>query len=181
MTPDQTSPIAAESFAAVYDEHAAGVFAAAQRVLRDPAQAEDVTQDVFLAHWRHPSRFDPSRGPLGAYLRVMARSRALDALRSASAARRAQDRLERAAVVEAPAPPDPQSLLRSAQRGEDLRAAVAELPLPQREAVALSFWGDLSTREIAAHHRVPHGTVKSRMRLGLRKLRESVDTEHVAA
>src|SRR3954463_15082871 len=68
-------------FSRVYDEHARSVYGAALRILGSPAQAQDVTQDVFLKLWRSPRRFDPSRGELGSYLRLMARSRALDLYR----------------------------------------------------------------------------------------------------
>ena len=66
------------TFARMYDEHARGVYGAAMRILGDPARAQDVAQDVFLRVWRNPSRFDARRGELGSYLRLMARSRALD-------------------------------------------------------------------------------------------------------
>lgn len=170
-----------DAFAEVYDEHSAGVFSAAQRVLRDPTLAEDVTQEVFLAYWRRPARFDAGRGPLGAYLRVMARSRALDALRASGAARRAHDRLEHAVMGEQRRTDEPPDVMGAASQRAELRAAVAGLPDPQREAVAMSFWGELSTSEIAARYELPHGTVKSRVRLGLRKLRERVDDDRVAA
>src|SRR3954451_18074856 len=80
-------------FERVYDEHAPGVFWVACRVLGDSTQAQDVVQDVFLALWRDPSRFDERRGPIGHYLRMVARSRALDVWREAQVAGRARDRL----------------------------------------------------------------------------------------
>src|SRR3954462_12073563 len=80
-------------FSRVYVEHARSVYGAALRILGSPAQAQDVTQDVFLKLWRSPRRFDPQRGELGAYLRLMARSRALDLYREGQAAGRASDRM----------------------------------------------------------------------------------------
>src|SRR5215210_4499326 len=89
-------------FARAYDEHGPGVYGAALRVLGNPATAQDVAQDVFLRLWRRPSAFDSRRGDLGAYLRLMARSRALDLWRSAQAGGRATDRLKIAAGRDAP-------------------------------------------------------------------------------
>src|SRR3954468_10500607 len=82
------------SFARVYDEHQRGVHAAAYRILGNAAQAQDVTQDVFLRLWRNPQKFDAKRGELGSYLRLIARSRALDLWRESQAAGRASDRLK---------------------------------------------------------------------------------------
>src|SRR5215204_5507204 len=83
-----------ETFRSIYDEHGRGVYAAALRILGDPVQAQDVAQDVFLKLWRNPEKFDARRGELGSYLRLMARSRALDLWREAQAAGRASDRLK---------------------------------------------------------------------------------------
>jgi RNA polymerase sigma-70 factor (ECF subfamily) len=177
-----SEPLEVDAFADLYDRHAGGVFRTAHQILRDRAQAEDVTQEVFLAFWRRPGSFDRSRGALGAYLRVMARSRALDALRAAGAARRAHERLEHAAAVPHERVADePDIAVGAAAERSELRAAVAGLPAPQREALALSYWGELSTSEIAARFELPHGTVKSRVRLGLRKLRERVDDDRLVA
>src|SRR4051795_420192 len=82
----------AATFARAYDEHGPAVYGAAMRVLGNPVTAQDVAQDVFLRLWRRPAAFDPRRGDLGAYLRLMARSRALDLWRSAQAGGRATDR-----------------------------------------------------------------------------------------
>src|SRR5215212_430311 len=82
------------SFASVYAAHRPGVYATALRVLGRPAEAEDVTQEVFVKFWRSPERFDPRRGEVGPYLRLMARSRALDLLRHEQADGRACDRLK---------------------------------------------------------------------------------------
>src|SRR5919112_4733487 len=98
------------TFAGAYDEQGPAVYGAALRVLGNPATAQDVAQDVFLRLWRRPSAFDPRRGDLGAYLRLMARSRALDLWRTAQAGGRAPDRLkitigrEDGAAEDSPAP-----------------------------------------------------------------------------
>jgi RNA polymerase sigma-70 factor, ECF subfamily len=160
-------------FAEVFDEHAAGVHSAALGVLRDAARAEDVVQDVFLRLWRRPDAWDPARGPLGAYLRLMARSRALDLWREGDVRERARRRAQDASVAD-PAPPTTETpetaALRSAE-SEVLRAALDELSEEQRSAVALAYWGGLTAEQIAERVGIPLGTAKSRIRLGLRRLR----------
>ena len=159
-----------EAYQAVYAAHSRRVYANAYRILRDANRCEDVVQDVFLRLWLAPDRFDETRGDLGSYLALMARSRALDIARSEAAAARATDRLT--SVVEADPPraerPDEQVEVR--ERSTGVRAAVARLPKLQREAVALAFWAGLPAREIAERTGVPLGTARSRLRLGLEKL-----------
>ncbi|HEX8083860.1 MAG TPA: sigma-70 family RNA polymerase sigma factor [Solirubrobacteraceae bacterium] len=164
-------------FSGVYARHAADVEAIATRVLGDRAQAQDVAHDVFLRLWVDPGAYDPSRADVGAYLRVLARSRALDAQRSRRAAGRAGDRFRELAergptsVVELPcATAEARDLRR--ELGRALRA----LPDPQREAVVLSYWGDLPDHQVARRAGVPLGTAKSRIRLGLRRLRAEYET-----
>ncbi len=163
------------AFGRAYDEHSRGVYGAALRILGNPAQAQDVAQDVFLKLWRNPGRFDPSRGDLGAYLRLMARSRALDVLREGQAAGRARDRLE--LVVDREEPRVDVRPMVAAERDAD-RAAVVEalrrLPDPQREALVLAYWGGMTAEQIARREAIPLGTAKSRIRLGLAKLRGEV-------
>jgi RNA polymerase sigma-70 factor (ECF subfamily) len=167
---------AARDFSAAYDQHRERAFSSAVRVLRDPAAAEDVVQDVFLAIWRDPSLFDASRGSLAGYVAMMARSRAVDRMRSQTAARAAVERLgyrDEARPGDDDGPSE--TTIRRDERGRVL-AAVAELPPPQREAVLLAFGRGLSAAEIAAASGVPLGTAKSRLRLGLEKARESLST-----
>src|SRR6201995_2130113 len=92
------------TFAHVYDRHVRAVYGAAMRILGDAARAEDVTQDVFLRVWRNPARFDARRGELGSYLRLMARSRAVDLWREGQASGRAEDRLKVVVGTEPPRP-----------------------------------------------------------------------------
>jgi RNA polymerase sigma-70 factor, ECF subfamily len=158
-------------FASLYREHEPLVRRAAFAVVRDHALAEDVTQDVFLQVWSHPDRWDPERGELPAYLRLLAKSRAADALRSLRASHRVVQRAASIGPREHVLETDEPSL---AAYRSSVRAAVAKLPGAQREAVALAFWGDLTHSEIAHRCSVPHGTVKGRMRLGLKKLRATM-------
>lgn len=162
----------ATTFDRVYREHRQTVFHAALRITKDAPQADDVVHDVFVRLWRRPDRFDASRGELASYLRLMARSRALDLWRERQAAGRAHDRLtavvERADTATAD---DPATAAVIDERAVTVRAALRELPEAQREAVVLAYWGGLTAEEISHRVDVPLGTVKSRIRLGLAKLR----------
>ena len=171
-----------ETFRAVYDEHGRGVYAAALRILADPVQAQDVTQDVFLKLWRRPEKFDAVRGSLGPYLKLMARSRALDLWREGQAAGRASDRLKVVVgqgddrIDEAPA----WAVERDESR-DAVRTALRRLPSAQREALVLAYWGGMTAGEIARRSDVPLGTAKSRIRLGLARLREECGDALLAA
>ena len=163
------------TFARVYDEHGPAVYGAALRVLANPVTAQDVAQDVFLRLWRRPGAFDARRGDLGAYLRLMARSRALDLWRSAQAGGRATDRLKIASGRDEPRSEEqPATRFERSEDERTVRAALGALPEPQREAVTLAYWGGLTADEIAARSGVPLGTAKSRIRLGLARLRSEL-------
>jgi RNA polymerase sigma-70 factor (ECF subfamily) len=166
-------PAVRAAFELAYDDHAATVYAVALGVLADSALAQDIVQDVFLRLWRDWDRYDARRGAVGAYLRVMARSMAVDAWREGRVAGRARERLRVVAardegrVDERPAP--------AAERRRDgalVREGLMRLSDVQREAVVLTYWGGLTADQIAEREQVPLGTIKSRIRLGLMKLRE---------
>lgn len=166
------------TFSAMYDQHARGVHAAAYRILGNAAQAQDVTQDVFLRVWRNPHKFDAKRGELGSYLRLMARSRALDLWREGQAAGRATDRLKVVVGQEGPRVEDQPSQWTEREALQSLvRDAMRELPDKQREAIVLAHWGGMTADEIARRIDVPLGTAKSRIRLGMAKLRDSLGAE----
>ncbi|HVP01220.1 MAG TPA: sigma-70 family RNA polymerase sigma factor [Solirubrobacteraceae bacterium] len=170
---DLSDPI---TFSRIYADNIRGVQAAAHRILGDTTLAQDVAQDVFLKVWRRPGAFDERRGELGSYLRLMARSRALDLWREQQAAGRATDRLK-LVVAEQRGRPDDQPA-QSAEREETHRTvirALRSLPENQREPVALAYWAGMTTEELARRAGVPLGTAKSRVRLGLAKLRGELD------
>jgi RNA polymerase sigma-70 factor (ECF subfamily) len=163
------------TFGRLYDEHRRGVHTTAYRVLGNTAQAQDVVQDVFLRVWRNPQKFDARRGELGSYLRLMARSRAVDLWRESQASGRASDRLKVVVATEPPRDderPD-QLALQSSERSV-VREALRRLPDPQREALVLAYWGGLTADQIASRVGVPLGTAKSRIRLGLTRLRNEL-------
>ncbi len=158
-------------FDRAYQEHAPAMLSAAKRVLRDPAAAEDVVQDVFMHLWRKPGSFDCSRGGLAGYLTMMARSRALDRWRTRTARDAAVERSAQATRLERHVTEDAsEPVLRRDSERRVLRA-LERLPGDQREAVLLAFGMGLTAREIAVAAGLPLGTAKSRVRLGLQKAR----------
>jgi RNA polymerase sigma-70 factor, ECF subfamily len=169
------------TFARAYDEHGPAVYGTALRVLGNPAAAQDVAQDVFMRLWRRPAAFDARRGDLGVYLRLMARSRALDLWRSAQASGRATDRLKIVAGRDEVRPEDqPVARFERDEHRASVRDALGVLPEPQREAVVLAYWGGLTADEIATRSGVPLGTAKSRVRLGLQRMRAELEGRAVA-
>jgi len=162
-----------QAFRSAFAEHHRKVYAAAFGVLGDATLAQDVVQDVFLRLWRRPGAFDPERGDLGAYLRLMGRSRALDLWREGQVRGRAAERLQ---VVSGSGEPrideSPATLAEHGQEREEVVAALGKLPEAQREALVLAYWGGLTADQIARRVKVPLGTAKSRIRLGLARLRD---------
>jgi RNA polymerase sigma-70 factor (ECF subfamily) len=169
------------AFGHLYDEHGRGVYGAALRILGDPALAQDVTQDVFLKLWRNPTRFDETRGPIGPYLRLMARSRSLDLWRERQAAGRANERAAGELSFAAEPADRPDDLAVRDDERAHVRAALHVLPAAQREALVLAYWGGLTADEVARRVGVPLGTAKSRIRLGLTRLRAEIESEGAAS
>lgn len=161
-----------EQFETAYRSHHRRVRAAAQRVVIDAATAEDVTQEVFLKLWLRPELYDGRRGSLAAFLCVMARSRALDRLRADGALDRARNRLaEYRLAFEPPNVEEPVAGLVRHDEREELRGALLKLPAAQREAITLAYGREMNSVEIALRTHVGRATARSRLRLGLTKLR----------
>jgi RNA polymerase sigma-70 factor (ECF subfamily) len=159
-------------FNEAYRRLAPVALAAATRVLRDEAAAEDVVQDVFMQLWLRPAGFDPARGSLAGYVTMMARSRAVDRWRTRSARESAVERsAEQAGVADQESAAEP--VIRR-ERSHRLLRALDELPSDQRDAVLLAYGRGLTAQEIARATGTPLGTAKSRLRLGLRKARETL-------
>jgi RNA polymerase sigma-70 factor, ECF subfamily len=161
------------ALAELYDRHARSVYSLALRILQDAGDAEDVVQEVFTQAWQHASRYDARRGTVAAWLLMRARSRALDRLR----ARRtrpdlAGTLLHTVEIADSAGAADLQ--LVSAEQVARVREALAELPLVQRAALELAYYEGLSHAEIAARLDQPLGTIKTRIRLAMIKLRESL-------
>jgi len=159
------------ALAQLYDASSPLVYGLAQRILGDVGAAEEVTLDVYLQVWKQANRFDPVRGRVSTWLMTMARSRAIDKLRG-----RAQE-LSQAESLEAVAEtgsenPDPEQSAAVAQQQAQVRDALSTLSEEQRRAIELAFFNGLSQNEIALKLNEPLGTIKTRIRNGMLKLRE---------
>ena len=158
-----------QALASLYDRYKVILFGLVLRILRRRDEAEDVLQELFLQVWKRATDFDAARGRPFTWLVTMARSRAIDRLRSLDARNRAGVEAARAAGEEwADAVTD---AIRSEQ-GEIVRRALAELPEEQRRALLLAYFEGLTQTEIAARLNAPLGTIKTRMRSGMIRLRE---------
>jgi RNA polymerase sigma-70 factor (ECF subfamily) len=163
-----------QALAELYDRHARPIYSLALRVLQDPAEAEDVVQDVFARAWTQAARYDTGRGAVAAWLLNMTRSRAIDRLRSRRS-RPAEDADRQDALDNMPGAGVPQDVqLLSAEQVMRLRDALRDLPALQRIAVELAYYEGLTHAEIAARLEQPLGTVKTRIRQAMIKLRESM-------
>lgn len=166
----------AGALAAVYDRHADRLFTVAYAVLGSDADAAEVTEDVFLQFWNGADAFDPGRGSLRAWLSTMARTRAIDRLRSEKRRRSAHERAASATSSDMaiePTPPNPadEQAEMNELRGR-LGAALSELNPDQKVAIELAYFGGFSQSEIARKLEEPLGTIKTRIRDGMNKLRQ---------
>lgn len=157
-----------DALAEVYRRHAGAAYALARRLLNDKELAEEVLQEVFLRLWNNPERFDPARGSLRAYLLAQTHGRAVDLLRSETARRRREEREAR----EAPEfGDDIERQVIDLTVSEKVKEVVAGLPTDERQAIELAYFGGHTYRQVAVMLETPEGTVKSRIRSGLRRLR----------
>ena len=161
------------ALADLYDRYARSVYSLACRILTDRTEAEDVVQEVFSQAWRQADAYDAKRAPVAGWLLMMTRTRAIDRLRARSG---------RVQMVQAlptlPDPPDqhegPEALAIGEQEAARVRAALDTLTESQRSAIELAYYEGLSQSDIAARLREPLGTVKTRIRTGLLKLRSAL-------
>jgi RNA polymerase sigma-70 factor (ECF subfamily) len=159
---------------ALYDRYGRPVYSLVLRIAQHPASAEEIVQDVFLQLWRSAERFQIDRGPLEPWLFTMARNRALDFLRLKREKQRRREDSDSDIVPSAVVCPDPEGEIDRTRRAEKIRALMTSLPDAQRKAIELAFFEGLSHSEIAATTGEALGTVKSWIRTGLLRLRQSL-------
>ena len=166
-----------DALAEAYRRHAGAVFALARRVLADLTTAEEVVQEVFLRLWTQPDKFDPDRGSLRSYLLAQTHGRAVDLLRSDTSRRR---REEREARQTAEAGYDLEHEVWDLTVADKVKEVVAVLPVAERRAIELAYFGGHTYREVAALLGEPEGTVKSRIRAGLQRMRSALKSSELA-
>ena len=154
----------------LYDRYSRLVYSIAYRILNSSEEAEDITQDVFLTLWRRNS-YDPARGSLSSFLTTLTRSRAIDRLRSKNARLRVVQRLQ-GIVRSDSGSPSPLEQASIGERSQVIRTALSQLSESERQVLEIAYYEGLSQSEIAERLDIPLGTVKSRSRQGLLKLRQ---------
>jgi RNA polymerase sigma-70 factor (ECF subfamily) len=158
-----------DSLARLNQRYGRALAAVADRILHDKADAEEVAADVLWQLWREASRFDRSRGSVGAWIMMTVRSRAIDRLRARKAREPRGTEVGGLSVAD-----DPSNEIHNADRRRKVEVALASLNDGERDLLRLAYFSDLSQSEIAERTSIPLGTVKSRMRAGLIRLRDAL-------
>lgn len=156
----------------LYDRYIRLVYSLAYKILENSEEAEDITQEVFLTLWRR-NAYDPKRGSLSSFLTTMTRSRAIDKLRSKGARLRVLQRLQGMVRLETN-PLTPLEQASVGERSQVIRGALAQLSETERQVLEIAYYEGLSQSEIAKRLNIPLGTVKTRSRQGLLKLRQTL-------
>ncbi len=157
----------------LYDAYGRTVFAVIYRMLASPEAAEEVTQDVFHSVWRRARDYDRGRGAFRTWLLAIARNAAIDWRRTRGKRLLREVELDAAAAI--PEGSSVEGQVMASLRAQRIREAVRGLPSEQRDVLALAYWGGLTQSEIADRTGTPLGTVKSRVRLGMEKLRQQLE------
>jgi RNA polymerase sigma-70 factor (ECF subfamily) len=157
-----------EALAEVYDRHSGAVHGLARRILRDETLAEEITQEVFLRLWNHPDKFDPQRGSLRSFLLAHTHGRSVDLIRSESARRTREDKDARLTTG---AGQNVEDEVWDMALAAQVREAMSDLGEGERRAIELAYFGGHTYREVADLLGEPEGTVKSRIRSGMKRLR----------
>ena len=169
----------AEAFAALYDRHSRSAYSVAHKLTGERQGAEDLVQDAFLKVWRSADRYRPQRGSVRTWILSVVRNQGIDQLRTRASRRRMQEKVEASAPRYEPSEAFAQ-VWRDVRLGR-VREALDALPHLQQQVLELAHFSDLTHTEIAERLQLPPGTVKGRMRLGLKKLRKDTELREVAA
>ncbi|MCL1469909.1 sigma-70 family RNA polymerase sigma factor [Argonema antarcticum] len=156
----------------LYDRYASLVYRLALRILANPQEAEDLTQEIFLNLWRS-GKYNPDRGSLSSFLTTMTRSRAIDKLRSRGTKLKFLQRWGQMMTAETPSP-TPFEVASLSQRSQQVNSALAQLPSSQRQVLEMAYYDGLSQSEIAKKLDTPLGTIKTWSRQGLLNLRKNL-------
>ena len=173
-----------QALATLYDRFGSLLYGVALRIAGERADADEIVLDSFQQAWRDAARFREERGSVAAWLTMICRSRALDLVRSRVRRERAVHRAESAGAGDPPAMgrgPSAGGGPEAGERGQIVAAAMEQLALPQRQAIELAFFEGLSHSEIAERLREPLGTIKTRVRLGMQKLRDALRSYYFEA
>ena len=169
------------ALADLYDRHGRSVYGLAARILGDPAEAEDLTQDVFTLAWKNAARYDPARGAVAAWLLVTTRTRAIDRIRARRSRPQGGTDDDGRKMANIPdGSPSVDVIVATSQDAARVRVALADLPVDQRDALEQAYFQGLSHSEIADRTGIPLGTIKTRIRSGLQRLREAMASESPA-
>jgi len=160
-----------DALAEVYRRHGGAIIGLARRVLSDSRLSEEVVQEVFLGLWRAPDRFDPDRGSLRSYLLAQTHGKSVDMVR-AEVSRRGRE--EREARLRAESGYDLEREVWDLTMADRVRRTLVELPEPERRAIELAYFGGQTYREVAATLGEPEGTIKTRIRTGLKRMRSAL-------
>ena len=164
------APYREVAYVELYSRHTAAVGTVARKILGTTNGCDDIVAEVFMALWLWPEKFEPARGSLSVYLRVKARGRSIDLVRSEVQRRKREDSHRYGPYPPAP-PAAVDAVVLADELSDELHSAVESLPMAERTVVTLAYFGGMSYQAVAIHLRLPEGTVKSRIRNGLRHLR----------
>src|ERR687890_2331476 len=168
----------AEAFATLYDRHSRAAFSLAYRMMGERQASEDLTQDAFLKVWRSAKSYRAERGSVRTWILSIVHNRGIDQIRSQASRRRTQERIEASAPRSQPSEAFAETL-RNSQR-EQVREALSTLPSEQLKILELAYFSGYTHVEISELLSLPLGTVKGRMRLGLKKIRNYFDSQEMA-
>src|SRR3954451_14003167 len=163
-----------EALGELYDETSSRLYGLAIRILNDPADAEEVVLDVYQQVWASANTFDENRGSVWTWLTILTRNRALDRLRGAGSRRKLQLPAEYGLDIESGSP-GPEIQIMHGQTRDIINRALLGLSVGERLAIELAYFGGLTHIEIAAELSEPLGTIKTRIRSGIRKLRDAIE------